>query len=125
MTAAARHHRFERAARSSRVVAGRFTPAEVGGQRVLLARLDDGAPVAFAATCPHQGQPLTLGEIEDGCVVCPHHRYAYDPRTGRNVHPGTDLALRLPTYPTRERGGWVWVALSPPAPPATVPTATS
>lgn len=100
-----------RAIRADRVTDDGFTVVTVRGRRVLLARLPDGEVVAFDGACPHQGQPLTFGEIEDGCIVCPHHRYAYDPQTGENVHPGDDRDIELPVHPAEERDGWIWITL--------------
>ena len=102
-----------RAVRADEVTSDGFSVAEVQGRRILLTRLPGGGVVAFAGTCPHQGQPLTFGEVEDGCIVCPHHRYAYDPRTGSNVFPGDEDDLTLPVYEAEERDGWVWVTLQP------------
>lgn len=100
-----------RVVRADRVTPDGFTVATVGDRRLLLARLSDGEVVAFEGTCPHQGQPLTFGEVEDGCIVCPHHRYAYDPHTGENVFPGDDRDIELPVHETEERDGWIWVTL--------------
>lgn len=96
---------------SERVTGDAFVSADVEGRRVLAVRLEDGRAIVFASACPHQGQPLTFGEVEGGCIVCPHHRYAYDPSSGRNVFPGDEDDLRLPVYPSVERDGWVWAAI--------------
>ncbi len=103
-----------RAVRAERVTRGAFVSVDVSGRRVLVTRLPDGEVVAFATACPHQGQPLTFGDVEDGCIVCPHHRYAYDPHTGENVHPGDDQDIQLPVHPAEERDGWIWITLRPP-----------
>lgn len=103
--------RYVRIVPSERVTRDTFTRVDIGDQPVLAVRLEDGRAVVFAAACPHQGQPLTFGEVEGGCIVCPHHRYAYDPATGRNVFPGDEDDLRLPFYAAVERDGWVWAAL--------------
>jgi nitrite reductase (NADH) small subunit len=42
----------------------------------------DGAIAVLDGTCPHEGGPLGEGLIENGCVVCPWHGYAFDVRTG-------------------------------------------
>ncbi len=88
-------------------------PVEVGGRRILLARLPGGGVAAFDAACPHQGQPLTSGELEAGSVICPHHRYAYDVATGVNTAPGGDLDLSLVVHAVEEQDGWIFVRLLP------------
>jgi nitrite reductase/ring-hydroxylating ferredoxin subunit len=78
----------------------------------------------FAVTrrCRHLGADLAGGSIdENGCLVCPWHRAAYDVGTGRMVRgpqgifakvPGLDAGYRLLTRvlplgraPVTERGG--------------------
>ncbi len=98
-------------ARSDAVRGPRFVPVEVAGRRILLARLPDGRVAAFDAACPHQGQPLTGGDLEGGSVVCPHHRYAYDATSGANTAPGGDPDVALTIHSVEERGGWIFVRL--------------
>ncbi|MGI9034123.1 MAG: Rieske 2Fe-2S domain-containing protein [Acidimicrobiales bacterium] len=99
-------------------------PVRIGGSTILLARLNDGQVVAFAATCPHQGTDLELAKLWDGKVRCARHNYLYDPHTGENLQPTLDhrpenlWKLRpgyLPTYPVVEQDGWIHVGpLNPP-----------
>ncbi|HEX2027848.1 MAG TPA: Rieske (2Fe-2S) protein [Nitriliruptorales bacterium] len=103
--------RWVRAAAAADVSGERFVPVEVAGHRLLLGRLADGRVVAFNAACPHQGQPMDRGEVVGGTIVCPHHRYGYDARTGANVAPPAPAGLRLPVYAVEQREGWLWVAL--------------
>lgn len=36
--------------------------------------------------CPHAGGILSDGKInEKGQIICPNHRYVFDPHTGKNV----------------------------------------
>ena len=107
---------LERAIAADEVAVGVFTPIERDEGRVIVTRLEDGTVVAFAAACPHQGHPLTLGTLEAGRVVCPHHFYAYDPVSGVNTFPGDARDLALTVYEVEERGGWIWIG--PAAPPA-------
>ncbi|MDQ3977975.1 MAG: Rieske 2Fe-2S domain-containing protein [Actinomycetota bacterium] len=118
--------RWHRAVESADVEGGAIVRAVVGDTEVLVARLSDGDPVAFATRCPHQDTPLSEGTIWDDQVRCRQHQYLYDPRTGENVFPARTarpqnlwkLAPRyLPTYPVEEREGWVWVSERPNPPP--------
>ena len=55
-------------------------------------------------TCPHAGGSLAGGEIEDGCVLCPWHHWAFRLDNGQlRDMPGVVIS----TYPTRllEREG--------------------
>ena len=116
---------------SAELVAGegagtRIRRVRAGDTYVLVARLDDGEVVAFDVTCPHQVTELDEAPIVGGMVVCPRHRYLYDPRSGLNVVPACDAKpenlwkLRpgyLPCFPVEERDGWIWVDPHPlPAP---------
>jgi nitrite reductase/ring-hydroxylating ferredoxin subunit len=41
---------------------------------------------ALADRCPHQGKPLSGGWCDEGHVVCPYHRFHFDPVTGKARH---------------------------------------
>src|SRR5215469_5844186 len=67
----------------------------------------DGRYFAVTRRCRHLGADLAGGSIDqDGCLVCPWHRSAYDVRTGRMVRgpqgifakvPGLDFGYRMLT----------------------------
>jgi nitrite reductase/ring-hydroxylating ferredoxin subunit len=63
---------------------------EVDHRLLCLTRTVDG----FFATnekCPHQKLPLTHGGfVENGALVCPFHRYAWDLKTGREIERRCD-----------------------------------
>lgn len=65
-----------------------------GGERFRLVDLD-GAIVAHAATCPHWLGPLDEAPINDSCIMCPWHGYAFDVRTGESAD-GRGLKLATP-----------------------------
>lgn len=76
----------------------------------MLAR--DGAEVhAFADVCPHQGVPLSDGDLEAGILMCAVHLWEFDVRTGESVNP---CGERLVRYGARVADGRVEVG--PPAP---------
>lgn len=47
--------------------------------------------------CPHQGAKLDGAVCEEGMIVCPWHRYAFDLETGRGA------GLYLENYPIEAR----------------------
>lgn len=58
---------------------------EVGEKRLCLARTETGF-YALDEKCPHQNLPITHGGFcENGTIVCPFHRYAWNLKTGREV----------------------------------------
>jgi nitrite reductase/ring-hydroxylating ferredoxin subunit len=57
------------------------------GQDILIATDKGGKPFAAANVCPHIGTPLDQGTVEDGAIVCPLHRSAFDLKSGALVGP--------------------------------------
>jgi nitrite reductase/ring-hydroxylating ferredoxin subunit len=47
----------------------------------------DGQVYAMEDACNHSGASLLRGWIEDGCLVCPAHAYAFDLKTGELLRP--------------------------------------
>ncbi len=74
----------------------------------------NGALHAMDDRCPHQGNPLSGGWVQDGHVVCPFHRFHYDPATGRCRH---GLTANVAAYPVKElenavRVGFAYTTIS-------------
>ncbi len=85
------------------------------GDRHVLWRGRDRSVVAAPDRCPHREAPLSRGRLEDGCLVCPYHGWAFDD-AGRCVAvpsagPGAPIApaSNLRTSATRERYGLIWL----------------
>jgi len=94
------------------------------GQDILVATDKSGRTFAAANVCPHIGTPLDQGTVEDGAIVCPLHRSAFDLRTGKLVGawcPAPPLIgpltgklkseKSLQTFQCRKQGGKVQVLL--------------
>ena len=83
----------------------------------------DGLVVAAADRCPHRETPLSLGRLDEGCLVCPYHgwtfggggRCVYVPSagTGSPVPPASHLS----TICVQERYGLVWLCPGTPERP--------
>jgi phenylpropionate dioxygenase-like ring-hydroxylating dioxygenase large terminal subunit len=106
-------------ARSTEVAPGPV-PVAVLGERLVLWRGQSGAVAAAPDRCPHRESPLSPGEVEDGCLVCPYHGWTFE-EGGRCVRvpssdPGTPVPSRahLHTVHVTERYGLVWVCLGEP-----------
>lgn len=94
---------------------------KVGKRNILLLYHDDRL-VAVDNICPHLKLPLKKGEItEDGAIICPWHRSAFDLCTG-NVKQWTpwppvvgkvlgtiSSEKNLPVFPVRVEEGSIWV----------------
>jgi glycine betaine catabolism A len=114
--------------RSSDVAAKRaFKRFELGDQRILLVRDDDGSLQGFHNTCRHRGAQLcreTEGTLRSGALVCPYHAWVYNLkgellRTSSKAHPaGFDVA-DYPLYKVRthEWNGFIFISLTDNPPP--------
>ncbi|MBW4643805.1 MAG: Rieske (2Fe-2S) protein [Goleter apudmare HA4340-LM2] len=80
---------------------------------------------AVENSCPHLKLPLKKGKITDnGAIVCPFHRSAFDLATGNPTEwitfpPGLNKVMglisqekALSVFPTRVEEGSIWVAVS-------------
>jgi nitrite reductase/ring-hydroxylating ferredoxin subunit len=79
---------------ANRLGEGAREVVRVDGRPVLLVR-HQGQVYAVAAKCPHMGAPLEKGRItDDGAIVCPLHRSAFDlvQAMSRTGHPGPRLS---------------------------------
>jgi len=52
---------------------------------------DDGKFYAVENRCPHKGGPLGLGQVKNGTITCPWHRFRFELETGKSV---TNPAMR-------------------------------
>lgn len=52
---------------------GRLTGADLNGVPLVLTRTIGDDVVALAGRCTHRGGPLSDGELQDNCIVCPWH----------------------------------------------------
>lgn len=82
--------------------------AQAGEKVVGLLKKEDKV-YAFAATCPHAGAPLCSGWLDaQGRIVCPLHKYRFDPANGRNT---SGEGYKLRTYPVEIRDGNIYIGL--------------
>ena len=52
------------------------------GQPLVLWLSADGKPAALRDRCCHRSAQLSMGVVQNGCLRCPYHGWAYD-RQGR------------------------------------------
>ena len=72
---------------------GQMREILAGTHRIVVARLRDGALVAFAPCCPHEAAPLVQGTIHGGSIDCARHHYVVDHEKVRvsELAPGPGL----------------------------------
>ena len=93
------------------------------GEELRAFRAADGSVGLVSPRCPHRGADLFFGRNEDGGIRCAYHGWKFG-LDGRcldlpTMEPGPAREraaqnVRLPAYPTREAGGFVWAYLGPP-----------
>ncbi len=86
--------------------ANNLAELEVNGKKICLGKHDDKL---FACTqkCPHAGGILADGYIDAlGNLVCPLHRYKFNPQNGRNIS-GEGYFLKTFLVEAREDGVFI------------------
>lgn len=64
---------------------------------------------AFAAKCPHAGARMCDGWLDaQNRLVCPLHKYRFDPANGRNT---SGEGYKLKTYPVEIRDNEIYIGL--------------
>jgi 3-phenylpropionate/trans-cinnamate dioxygenase ferredoxin subunit len=87
----------------------KLTEVNVVGKRIGLLK-KNGKILAFAASCPHAGADLCDGWVDIlGRIVCPAHKYRFDPVNGRNT---SGEGYKLFTYATETREDEIFVAIN-------------
>jgi Rieske 2Fe-2S family protein len=100
---------------------------ELGDQKVLLVRDDQGALQGFHNTCRHRGAALcreSEGLLRTGSIICPYHAWVYNLqgellRTSSRTHAAGFEVADYPLYKisVKEWNGFIFVALSGHPPP--------
>lgn len=78
-----------------------------------------GDPLAMKDVCIHRGTALSLGWLDDGCLVCPYHGWRYDTAGAcvlipQSTQPTIPTKARTEKFYCQERYGLIWVALNDP-----------
>lgn len=73
---------FKKLAKLSDVLEGKVLSIETRYVRVGLTKLN-GEILAFEDVCSHDGEIISEGQIENGCIVCPRHLAKFDLKTGQ------------------------------------------
>jgi nitrite reductase/ring-hydroxylating ferredoxin subunit len=87
---------------------GEMEPYHVDGKDLLLVKLD-GEYFVYDDACPHQGTPLTEGELTGATLTCRAHEWVFDARTGAGINPA---GARLRRHEIRIADGCIWVRRS-------------
>ncbi|MCX7998046.1 MAG: non-heme iron oxygenase ferredoxin subunit [Leptospiraceae bacterium] len=72
---------FKKLAKVSQVLEGKVLSIETRYVRVGLTKLN-GEILAFEDACSHDGEVISEGQLENGCIICPRHLAKFDLKTG-------------------------------------------
>ena len=95
-----------RVARLDELPVGSLKRVDVGGTRVVLARVAE-AVYACGDVCAHRGGPLGEGRLSGARLACPWHGWMFDVRTGECTFPGR--GARVSSDPVTITDGEIWV----------------
>jgi nitrite reductase/ring-hydroxylating ferredoxin subunit len=101
---------FEAVADEGDIKEGGLLGVEVGGQRLVLAKLD-GRVYAIGGVCTHMGGDLPQGKLEGETLRCPVHRGGFNIKTGEAVMPPPRRPE--PVYDVMVEDGRIWVSRKP------------
>jgi len=102
---------FRRVAAVADIPDGRGLCVRIDGIDVGLFAVE-GVVYAMENRCPHQGDPLSDGELAGPVVTCLSHGWAFDVRTG--FRPDDADGFPIPCFSVKLEDGDVWVDLEQP-----------
>jgi phenylpropionate dioxygenase-like ring-hydroxylating dioxygenase large terminal subunit len=98
------------------------------GENLIAFRTTSGNVGVVANACPHRGASLFFGRNEEEGLRCVYHGWKFDV-TGACVDMPSEPAesnfknkVKVTAYPTRERGGLVWIYMGPREVPPELPS---
>ncbi len=90
------------------------------GEQLVVWSTGDGGAAAAHDKCPHRSSRLSIGWVDDGCVVCPYHGWQFGADGRATFIPQLEPGLPVPpkaqlrTVRCTVHLGVVWVALEDP-----------
>ena len=98
-------------ASASEVLEDRINKASAGSLNLILL-VADGEVLAYADACPHEGHPLSRGELEADVLICAKHFWEFEIRTGRHISRIHRPHCNLKPFAARLVGGRIEVDVS-------------
>jgi len=94
---------------------------------MVLFRGASGRPATLLDRCPHRNVPLSEGYLQGSELVCGYHGWRFGAEGGCRFIPSRvsdeaeSRARKVPSFPTREQDGFIWVYATPESAPTTEP----
>ena len=67
---------------------------DIKGQSYIINKNDDGIPILFSASCPHQNN--VVSELDDIPWKCPSHDWTFNPKTGQSINAPQSCLTKIP-----------------------------
>ena len=67
---------------------------DIQGQSYIISKNEDGTPILFSASCPHQNN--TVSELHDTTWRCPSHDWKFNPKTGQSINAPQSCLSKIP-----------------------------
>ena len=100
---------FVSVAKLSELEEGKGRKVTVNGDMELALFKVNGKVYAIQESCPHQGGPLSDGDLEGTIVMCPWHGMTYDIQTGKAAPEAWDKSFSVKTFNVKIEGDEVKV----------------
>ena len=99
-------------------IGDRPLPRIILNEPLVLFRTREGRAAALEDRCCHRHAPLSEGKVNEAGIQCGYHGLVFA-ADGRCVEVPGQTAIppgaSIPSYPTLERYGWVWIWMGDPA----------
>lgn len=103
---------FESSISDTFMAQGTLKKILVGGREICLTKNASGY-AAVSNRCPHAGGLMSEGWLnENDAIVCPLHRYTFDPQNGR---PADNSGFHIICYPIKEIEGFYCLGIVEPS----------
>ena len=67
---------------------------DIQGQSYIINKNEDGFPILFSASCPHQNN--TVSELHDTTWRCQSHDWKFNPKTGQSINAPQSCLTKIP-----------------------------
>lgn len=67
---------------------------DIQGQSYIIDKNEEGVPVLFSASCPHQNN--VVSELDNTTWKCPSHDWTFNPKTGQSINAPQSCLTKIP-----------------------------
>jgi len=67
---------------------------DIQGQSYIISKNEDGVPILFSASCPHQNN--VVSELDNVTWRCPSHDWKFDSKTGQSINAPQSCLTKIP-----------------------------